>query len=147
MLGVDVAATRWESMGAVAGALVLALWALSDDTGDESPDVSAGAEGEIMLRVRRPGSAVQTAFVGAGAVLGRGRDCALVFNEPEISKSHSRISLNGQQAVIEDLHSTNGTLVNGHRIEGTVPLRRGDRIELGANQIIFVGVRSNQTSR
>jgi ABC-type molybdenum transport system ATPase subunit/photorepair protein PhrA len=32
---------------------------------------------------------------------------------------------------VEDLGSTNGTFVNGHKLTATVPLKTGDRVELG----------------
>jgi pSer/pThr/pTyr-binding forkhead associated (FHA) protein len=39
--------------------------------------------------------------------------------------------------VISDLGSTNGVLVNGHRISGAASLQPGDRIALGTADIGF----------
>lgn len=52
--------------------------------------------------------------------------------DPEISRRHARISRRaGDQLTIEDLGSTNGTLVNDKKIEGAIPLTPGDTIKVG----------------
>ena len=43
---------------------------------------------------------------------------------------HARIVIEPGFVYLEDLKSLNGTLVNGRRIEGRVPLNHGDRIEI-----------------
>jgi pSer/pThr/pTyr-binding forkhead associated (FHA) protein len=48
-----------------------------------------------------------------------------------VSWHHARIELKPQAATLTDLKSTNGTLLNDKRIDGPVPLRLGDRIQLG----------------
>ena len=70
---------------------------------------------------------------------GRGRACEVVFDDATVSKMHARLRLDAGVATIEDLDSTNGTLLNGKRLEGVTALRRGDRIGLGANQIVYLG--------
>ena len=62
------------------------------------------------------------------------------FDDTAVSKWHARMHCDGTVATIEDLASTNGTFVNGQRIETPTPLRRGDRIGLGTNQILFQGI-------
>jgi len=58
-------------------------------------------------------------------------------NDVEISRRHARITCESDgRYVIEDLGSTNGTHVNGRRIEGPVALEAGDRIEVGASALI-----------
>jgi pSer/pThr/pTyr-binding forkhead associated (FHA) protein len=37
----------------------------------------------------------------------------------------------GDDYWVEDLGSTNGTFVNGRKIDGAVPVRRGDRVQVG----------------
>lgn len=58
-------------------------------------------------------------------------------NDIEISREHARIvsEANGCFA-IEDLGSTNGTFVNGRRLEGSTILETGDRIEVGASALV-----------
>lgn len=63
--------------------------------------------------------------------LGRDLSNDLVINDPEISRRHSRLYLQGNGYVIEDLGSTNGTFVNGQRLMGPNVLRPGDVITFG----------------
>jgi len=92
-----------------------------------------------MFEVRRPGRPPELVRIEDGAVVGRGRECHIVFHDSTVSKEHARLRLEGRTALVEDLHSTNGTLVNGKAIDGPTPLRRGDRIGLGPNVIVFAG--------
>ncbi len=68
----------------------------------------------------------------AGAVIGRSSGCDVVLGNPDVSRQHARISFNPQDGwIIEDLGSTNGVVVNGGRVEGSLRLASGDRIALG----------------
>jgi pSer/pThr/pTyr-binding forkhead associated (FHA) protein len=48
-----------------------------------------------------------------------------------VSQVHARVFRRGDEYWVEDLGSTNGTLVNGRKINGPVPVRRGDRVQIG----------------
>ncbi|MEM6282480.1 MAG: FHA domain-containing protein, partial [Chloroflexota bacterium] len=50
-----------------------------------------------------------------------------------VSRIHARLSRTGKGITIEDLGSTNGTLLNGYRLQAftRVPLQDGDALELG----------------
>src|SRR3712207_3776312 len=70
--------------------------------------------------------------VAEGAVIGRDPQAASVaIEDPEASRKHASVSASGGGLSIEDLGSTNGTFVNGERVEGTRPLTDGDRIKIG----------------
>lgn len=76
--------------------------------------------------------------VGAsGAVLGRSRQCDVTVDDPNVSRQHAEVRPRGGSWVVTDLGSTNGTRLNGHRIEGSEVLKPGDQIELGTSQITF----------
>lgn len=62
-----------------------------------------------------------------------GRDLAndISINDPEVSRRHARIFLQGSNFIFEDLGSTNGTMVNGQRLMGPYMLRAGELIVLG----------------
>jgi Protein of unknown function (DUF3662)/Inner membrane component of T3SS, cytoplasmic domain len=76
--------------------------------------------------------------VGAtGAVIGRSRDCDIVLADGNISRRHAEVRPTDSGWAVNDLGSTNGVLLNGRRIEGTGPLRPGDRIELGTTELRF----------
>lgn len=65
--------------------------------------------------------------------LGRDLSNDIVINDPEISRRHARLYMRGTAYVIEDLGSTNGTVVNGQRLRGPSVLNHGDHILLGQN--------------
>lgn len=64
-------------------------------------------------------------------VVGRSPSSDIVIGEPFVSASHARFTLQGPALVLEDLGSTNGTLVNGHPIAQPVTLRDGDEVQVG----------------
>ena len=55
----------------------------------------------------------------------------IVIDEPYVSSTHARLTLQGPALVLEDLGSTNGTLVNGHPIDQPVTLRDSDEVQVG----------------
>ncbi|MBM2822260.1 MAG: hypothetical protein HW413_1006 [Thermoleophilia bacterium] len=69
-------------------------------------------------------------------VLGRSRDAGVRISDVNISRKHAEIRQEGSTFWVVDLGSTNGTLVNGKRVDRQ-RLRDGDRITLGATEIVF----------
>ena len=69
-------------------------------------------------------------------VLGRSRTCDLPVASTDASRRHAEILGTGKSFVLRDLSSTNGTFVNGGRIDRH-ELRPGDRIQIGAESITF----------
>jgi pSer/pThr/pTyr-binding forkhead associated (FHA) protein len=67
--------------------------------------------------------------------VGRGRRADLVLDDPTVSSEHASISVEGLTLVIEDLGSSNGTVVNGEPVVDAVRLGDGDRIRLGDTEI------------
>ncbi len=69
---------------------------------------------------------------GQEIVIGRSSDLDMVLVEEMVSRRHARILLEDQVISIEDLGSTNGTFVNGEKIQKGV-LKEGDRILIGTS--------------
>lgn len=69
-------------------------------------------------------------------VIGSAPDCDIVVSQPFVSGKHCRLTLNNGQYVLEDLGSTNGTFVNGHRLGKQAPVQVSptDQITLGPSQ-------------
>jgi FHA domain/DUF1707 SHOCT-like domain len=63
-------------------------------------------------------------------VVGRGRSCDLVFGDEAVSRRHARFERVGDQWYVTDLGSTNGTYVDGVRVE-RAPVGIGSRVSLG----------------
>ena len=69
--------------------------------------------------------------------VGRGSECDVVLDDERVSRRHATIRLLGSRAVIEDAGSTNGTYVDGVRIEGPTELAEGATIRLGRRGPVF----------
>ena len=95
-----------------------------------SPDPSCRWQLRPLQIVRLP----ESFAVGAdGLTLGRSDGADVQIPEagfPYVSSLHARISLDGRDAVVEDLGSRNGTLVNGESVTRRV-LHNGDVLQLG----------------
>jgi hypothetical protein len=74
-------------------------------------------------------------------VVGRGENgMGNLGGDTEISRQHARFrQLGGGQILVEDLNSTNGTLVNGQRISAPYVLSPGDQITLGKTTLQLEG--------
>ena len=64
-------------------------------------------------------------------VLGRDPACDIHLDDPSVSSRHCRITMRDGQPLVDDLSSTNGTIINTARITGTHLLAAGDLITLG----------------
>ena len=72
-------------------------------------------------------------------------DIALVDGRyPSVSAHHCRFERRGPALSVVDLSSSNGTLINGHPIEGTVELALGDVVRLGSVGPKFLVVGSRE---
>jgi len=78
-------------------------------------------------------------------LLGRDRDAVLWIDSATVSRRHARIMVKGDEAVIEDLGSRNGTSVQGKKIDGPVRLANGDRVRLGAATMTFRVFKASET--
>jgi pSer/pThr/pTyr-binding forkhead associated (FHA) protein len=68
--------------------------------------------------------------------------------DPELSRHHAEISRDDSGTyLIEDLASTNGTVVNGSRISSPTPLATGDSIHVGTTSILVVQVPAESDQR
>ncbi len=63
-------------------------------------------------------------------VVGRGRQADLALSEATMSRSHAALVYAEGQWFLEDLDSTNGTLLNGSRTS-RAPVKTGDELQLG----------------
>ena len=75
--------------------------------------------------------------LGDQAILvGRADDSTLVLTDDFASSRHARLTNRGGQWYVEDLGSTNGTLVNGRRV-GRQELADGDVIRIGHSVLVY----------
>ncbi|MGC9335648.1 MAG: FHA domain-containing protein [Anaerolineae bacterium] len=67
---------------------------------------------------------------GAIITIGRWEDNDVVVDDRWVSRHHAQIQRMGEQYVIKDLDSKNGTFVNGRRISGPTILTDGDEVQV-----------------
>lgn len=78
--------------------------------------------------------------LGASAVLiGRAPSCTLVLDDDYSSSRHARVFPEGDQWLVEDMGSTNGTFLDDQRITGAVPVRPGAQIRVGQSVLELQG--------
>jgi pSer/pThr/pTyr-binding forkhead associated (FHA) protein len=81
-----------------------------------------------------PGDCVAFEHPGPVIRIGRDAECELSLQgeaSTAVSRQHARIDLSDHGAMLSDSGSSNGTLLNGQMIEGSVPLRVADCIQMG----------------
>jgi pSer/pThr/pTyr-binding forkhead associated (FHA) protein len=100
------------------------------------PAVEASSTGQadtpLRLRVVEGPQAGEELELTGPAVIGRSStNAALVIRDSEASRRHASVIPEGNSLNVEDLGSTNGTFVNGERIEGMQTLVAGDQLRIG----------------
>jgi hypothetical protein len=90
------------------------------------------------LEVREPGRLSRKVPFAGPMRIGRSPDCELTLRDSRASRHHARLHARDGVLVLTDLGSTNGTRVNGQRVEEVV-LGRGDRILIGESELVVGG--------
>ena len=105
--------------------------ALVPSLDDTSPTMNVA---RVLRLEREDGSSV---VVRDGSVLGRLPESPVELAEPEVSYRHVAVRLAGAQWQVKDLGSTNGTSVDGHRIDGEdwAPLHPGSVLALAGVRV------------
>jgi pSer/pThr/pTyr-binding forkhead associated (FHA) protein len=67
-------------------------------------------------------------------IVGRAKDADFRIDDPNVSRRHAAIYWENGRVMVEDLDSTNGTLVNGYPVLNT-PLNRSDIVYIGGHKI------------
>jgi pSer/pThr/pTyr-binding forkhead associated (FHA) protein len=67
--------------------------------------------------------------------VGRVEDNTFQIAQPSVSSHHCEVLLRGNDVVIKDLNSTNGTFINGQQVTGEAVLKPGEVLRLGQVEI------------
>lgn len=78
----------------------------------------------------------QFAVAVGSTVIGRGEGSQVRLTDVGISRQHARLEFDGGRVVLTDLGSTNGTTVNGARVNAAT-LQHGDVVQLGTTTLTF----------
>ncbi|HAN31564.1 MAG TPA: hypothetical protein DCQ06_08190, partial [Myxococcales bacterium] len=86
----------------------------------------------FSVTIRDKGGQVYTFHFDKPEILiGRVKGNDVILPKQNISKRHAMVRVQGTTFIIEDLGSTNGTYVNGHRIQTPVQVGTDDKVHLG----------------
>ena len=69
--------------------------------------------------------------------IGRSLSNEIVVQDAEVSRHHASVEVQGNDYVLTDAGSRNGTYLNGAKIDGLVKLKHGDRIDVGNTSLEF----------
>ena len=94
--------------------------------------------GEARETSREPGILLALDWTGCceDLVIGRHPSCDVVVSDETVSRRHAQLTFRDGGWVVQDLHSTNGTRLNGQYV-GRCRLRPGDQLGLG-HQVLQV---------
>lgn len=71
-------------------------------------------------------------------LIGRSENCGLQIRDPRVSGGHAKLYMQNGALRLCDINSTNGTFLNGHRIEDE-PVQNGDVIQIGDCRLQYTG--------
>jgi adenylate cyclase len=75
--------------------------------------------------------------LGENNVLGRSTTASVRLADREVSRKHSQVDKEGEDYILRDLGSSNGTFLNGKRIFGPTALKDGDEVVIGTSKMEF----------
>jgi DNA-binding winged helix-turn-helix (wHTH) protein len=84
-------------------------------------------------------------LIGSVFVFGRDADTEIRIVAPEVSRRHAKLEIGNHGAIISDLGSKNGTLVNDQIINQPTALSSGDVIGVGRLSMTFCHISNDPT--
>jgi len=105
-----------------------------DAEAEDSDDLGAPAPGIATITVR--GVDHDVVLRGDRMVVGRLSSCDICLQDKNTSRQHAAFVRQGTAWAVEDLGSTNGTLVNGRAVD-RLSLRDGDVIVVGITELVY----------
>ena len=84
-----------------------------------------------LILLKKDGSKKIFSVHNKATILGRGPDCDFCIPLQVVSRRHCQLSQEGQVLKIRDLHSGNGTFLNGQKIGDETEAKSGDRLQIG----------------
>lgn len=82
------------------------------------------------------GTGVTIPLTGGELLVGRDPTAQVIVDDPTVSRYHARLQLRADGLWVEDLGSSNGTLVNGVRVEGGL-MQSGDVLDIGDLRLVL----------
>ncbi len=110
-----------------------------EDLGDEDvAAVDALPKGSALLIILKGGHSDGRFLLDADlATAGRHPRTDIFLDDVTVSRHHARFTREGDQFLVQDENSLNGTYVNGELVDAPVALRRGDEVQIGKFRMVF----------
>jgi len=83
-------------------------------------------------------------LTGEPLSIGRSREADIPLLDDKVSRVHCGIRLSDGEFYLKDLKARNGTFVNGKRVEDTIQLKEGDRIQIGSTIFVLEAVSTDE---
>ena len=96
-------------------------------------------EGPALV-VRSGGGRAGEHFIPGGdrTTIGRSPDCDIFLDDVTVSRKHAVLVRDGDELLIEDQGSLNGTFLNRRRIDAPAMLENGDELQIGKYKLTFL---------
>lgn len=106
------------------------------DEEDETLDVP---DGTLILIIYQKGKKKEelTLSLKESLIVGRSDLSDICFEDDRLSRQHFALEFDGKRYFVTDLDTTNGTYLNGKRINGMTRLKKNDRIRAGGLEIMI----------
>jgi pSer/pThr/pTyr-binding forkhead associated (FHA) protein len=108
----------------------------------------AALDAEPRIEIIRPDRTTQIhKLTGREVRIGRSGEADVVVDEKQASRIQVIVTPQGGAYYIRDIHSINGTLLNGERLQpgDLYPLHDGDQVQIGATILKFHAIHSSET--
>ncbi len=111
---------------------------MAKSTSTERPSVGKIPPGGALLLVVGDNlDAEYFVLTGEDALIGRSPDASVLLDDVTVSRQHAKIVKNGENWVVNDLRSLNGSYLNRERVEKG-RLSDGDELQIGKFRFVFV---------
>jgi DNA-binding NtrC family response regulator len=104
---------------------------------DESPDFTRQRAGGTFMVIKGPDRGEQVSLSSKPITFGSAPNCDLVLSDKTVSRRHVEAYLDGNQTIVRDLGSTNGTYIQGSRFK-EIAVGFGAEIKLGKTVVKFL---------
>jgi len=90
-----------------------------------------------LVCIRGANKGDQFTITEGSLIIGRNPNCGIILFDKKCSRNHCQIYKKGSYYAIEDLGSSNGTLLNGKHLTKKKSLKIGDKIRIGTTVLHF----------
>jgi pSer/pThr/pTyr-binding forkhead associated (FHA) protein len=126
-----------EILAALAVFAVVAVRPRTSRIRDQEPSLPI----RIELEMTGPGG-TQRVEGECPLVVGRSSAANVMVLDPEVSRLHARFVSQHGIVYVSDAGSSNGTFLNGRRLDGAIEVRPNDTIDIGTTRITYAGRRA-----